>query len=157
MTRSRRNWRSGELVPKLGQCGLENIPASKVDVGRGSESLCSCLCVLASHPFRKERGKNGAPPFFCEVRVQWNGWATRQMIRHSGMSLGPVTCGLKPLRCLPSTCAVSRPASLLISGGPADYYLWPNFHIVLYGAILNTVPQVAPSSSHLMPPATADP
>ena len=39
-------------------------------------TLGFALCILASHPFRKERGKNGAPHFVCdlELRVGMLGW-----------------------------------------------------------------------------------
>ena len=42
-------------------------------------SQCGPPAILASHPFREERGKNGAPPFVCdlELRVGVLGWPGR--------------------------------------------------------------------------------
>ena len=45
-------------------------------------SQCGPPAILASHPFRKGRGKSGAPPFMCDSELRgWNVGLARPILR----------------------------------------------------------------------------
>jgi len=45
-------------------------------------SQCGPPAILASHPFRKERGKSGAPHFVCDLELRgWNVGLARPILR----------------------------------------------------------------------------